>query len=112
MNRREEREKWYEEVRQEVLGMAKVKETDVRQDERMVTNYECKAALHGEDDAVNRPAHYRGKTLECIDVIHDFDLNYDLGNAVKYILRSGKKGDRITDLKKAVWYLQREIGNE
>lgn len=65
--------------------MEKVKETECRiQGERMVTNYECKAALHGEDEAVNRPAHYRGKTLECIDVIHDIQsmLQYILDDDI------------------------------
>lgn len=61
-------------------------------------------------DLVNNPSHYMGKYgLEAIDVIEAFDLNYYLGNAIKYILRAGKKDDECQDLKKAVWYLQRMI---
>lgn len=63
-----------------------------------------------EADMVNHPAHYRTPTgLEAIDVIEDFELGYRLGNAVKYILRAGKKGELLEDLKKAQWYLEREI---
>lgn len=58
---------------------------------------------------VNHPDHYQGGVIEVIDVIEDFDLNFNLGNAVKYILRSGKKETFLTDLKKAIWYLKREI---
>ncbi len=59
-------------------------------------------------DKVNHPNHYQGKGLECIEVIEAFDLNFCLGNAIKYILRAGKKAHRIEDLKKAIWYLERE----
>ena len=58
-------------------------------------------------DPVNRPAHYQGKGLEAIQVIEDWELGYHLGNAVKYILRAGKKGDRKQDLEKALWYVRR-----
>ena len=44
-----------------------------------------------------------------IDFIEAKDLNYRLGNVVKYVSRAGKKGDPIEDLEKALWYLQREI---
>ena len=61
-------------------------------------------------DNVNRPAHYQTAAgLEAIDVIEAFGLRFRLGNAAKYILRAGKKGDRLEDLKKARWYLDREI---
>lgn len=63
-------------------------------------------------DNVNQPAHYKGKGLECIQVIEAFDLGFNLGNAVKYTLRAGKKGERKEDLQKAIWYLQREISKE
>lgn len=58
-------------------------------------------------DAVNRPAHYVGDGLEAIEVIEDWQLGFHLGNAVKYILRAGKKGDRRQDLEKALWYVRR-----
>lgn len=62
-------------------------------------------------EAVNHPAHYGGETnpYEAIKVIEAHQLGFSLGNAVKYILRAGKKGDAIEDLEKAAWYLNREI---
>lgn len=63
-------------------------------------------------EKVNHPSHYQGGGMEAIDVIEAFSLGFKLGNAVKYILRAGKKGDRLTDLRKAAWYLTREIANE
>lgn len=61
-------------------------------------------------DPVNNPAHYKAGGLEAIDVIEAFELGFRLGNAVKYILRAGRKLDALEDLKKARWYLDREIG--
>jgi hypothetical protein len=60
-------------------------------------------------EAVNHPAHYQAGGLEAIDVIEAFGLGFRLGNTVKYILRAGRKGAAIEDLKKARWYLDREI---
>lgn len=60
-------------------------------------------------DPVN-PAHYRVGGVECIDVIEAWGLGYHLGNAVKYICRAGRKGDAAEDLRKARWYIDREIG--
>ncbi len=62
------------------------------------------------EDLINHPPHYQGKGLECIEVIEAFGLGYNLGNVVKYLLRAGKKEDSQEDLKKAAWYLNREIG--
>lgn len=60
---------------------------------------------------VDHPAHYGGKDnpYEAIKVIEAWDLGFCLGNAVKYVARAGKKGDALEDLKKARWYLDREI---
>lgn len=60
-------------------------------------------------DMVNHPPHYTVNGIEVIDVIEKYKLNYRLGNVVKYVLRSDLKGNRLQDLKKALWYLQREI---
>ena len=60
-------------------------------------------------DLVNHPPHYKAGGVETIDFIEAKDLNYRLGNVVKYVTRAGKKGDPIEDLKKARWYLDREI---
>jgi predicted ArsR family transcriptional regulator len=60
-------------------------------------------------DLVNHPPHYKTGGVETIDFIEAKDLNYRLGNVVKYITRAEKKGNPIEDLKKARWYLDREI---
>jgi hypothetical protein len=67
---------------------------------------------HG-TSAVDHPAHYGGadNPYEAIKVIEAWDLGFNLGNAVKYVSRAGKKGDAIEDLRKAAWYLEREIAN-
>lgn len=59
---------------------------------------------------VNHPKHYQGNEFEVIDIIEDFNLGFNLGNALKYILRAENKGNRNQDLEKAIWYLKREIG--
>jgi hypothetical protein len=61
------------------------------------------------EEMVNHPKHYQSGKFEVIDIIEDFNLGFNLGNSVKYILRSNKKHNELEDLKKAVWYLQREI---
>ena len=60
-------------------------------------------------DAVNHPEHYTAGGIETIDFIETKTLNYRLGNVVKYITRADHKGDRLENLKKAQWYLNREI---
>lgn len=63
-------------------------------------------------DNVNNPAHYKDGGVETIDFIEAKGLGFNLGNVVKYISRAGKKGNKLEDLKKAQWYLAREIENE
>ena len=59
---------------------------------------------------VNHPAYYNTGKIEVITFIEDQQLNFHLGNCVKYICRAGKKDKEIVnDLKKAAWYLQRQI---
>ena len=60
-------------------------------------------------EMVNHPSHYNMGKYEAIDVIEDWQLNFNLGNTVKYISRAGHKDDIVQDLKKALWYLEREI---
>jgi hypothetical protein len=62
------------------------------------------------DDEVNHPKHYNshGSGVECIDVVEH--MNFNLGNAIKYVWRAGLKSpDDVKDLKKAIWYLEREV---
>ena len=60
-------------------------------------------------DAVNNPPHYTTGKIEVIDFIEDKQLGFHLGNVVKYVARADYKGKPIEDLKKAAWYLSREI---
>ena len=64
-------------------------------------------------DNITRPDHYcDGRKYEPKDVIRDWGLNFNLGSAVKYISRAGRKGDKLEDLKKAKQFLQFEIEAE
>lgn len=58
---------------------------------------------------VNHPKHYNAHPagIECIDVVEW--MNFNPGNAVKYIWRADEKGNSIQDLEKAKWYIEREI---
>lgn len=60
-------------------------------------------------DLVNSPPHYQGNNFEVIDIIDDFGLSFNTGNAIKYILRADKKGNKKQDLLKAIWYLEHEL---
>ena len=63
-------------------------------------------------ESINHPDHYGGdNTYEAIKVIEAWDLDFSLGNTIKYISRAGKKdkAKEIEDLKKALWYLDRKI---
>ena len=61
-------------------------------------------------DPINSPSHYaEGRQYEPIDVIADWELNYHLGNTLKYISRAGRKQNHLEDLKKAQYYLNKEI---
>lgn len=67
-------------------------------------------AEHQRPDPVNHPAHYTFGRFEVIYVIEDWQLGFHLGNVVKYLARAGRKGNKLEDLNKARWYLDREIG--
>lgn len=71
--------------------------------------------LRVEDNSVQSPAHYQLGGIEAIDVIDeavDNPASFYRGNAIKYLLRAGKKGDARQDLEKARWYIDRELSNE
>lgn len=62
------------------------------------------------EDQVNNPSHYSDSDVEVIDAIEAWDLEWHENNVIKYVARSMKKGNRLVDLKKARWYLDRKIG--
>ena len=63
------------------------------------------------NEMVNHPNHYGGEEniYEAIKVIEAWDLGFNLGNSIKYISRAGKKNNKLEDLEKASWYINREI---
>jgi hypothetical protein len=71
--------------------------------------------MENNKEMVNHPEHYGGSEniYEAIKVIENWDLDFHLGNTVKYISRAGKKDTdkELQDLKKAQWYLERRIQN-
>lgn len=60
-------------------------------------------------DPVNHPQHYTSHPsgIECIQVVEH--MGFNLGNAIKYLWRADEKGNALEDLRKAAWYVQREI---
>lgn len=62
-----------------------------------------------EQDPVNHPPHYTSHPsgVEVIEITEH--MNFCMGNAVKYILRADHKGNPIEDLRKAAWYIEREV---
>lgn len=83
----------------------------------MASNLWAPKKTYPGDDAVNHPSHYTDGKIETIDYIEDKDFNFNLGNVIKYVSRCGKKASAslsaeskaIEDLKKARFYLEREI---
>ena len=80
---------------------------DMQEDQTGVTS--LMTGTNPTHDPVNHPTHYTSHPsgVECITVTEH--MNFNLGNAIKYIWRSGDKGNMIEDLKKAKFYLEREI---
>lgn len=73
---------------------------------------QCNKSKKKESSNVDHPDHYmKDSGFEVIDVIDAWKLDFDLGNAVKYIARAGKKNPEKTreDLEKALWYITHKI---
>lgn len=81
--------------------MARLKAKDCFKPKEEKADYEI--------DMVNHPPHYVGHGIEPIEFIESHNLNFCLGSAVKYIARAPYKGTELEDLKKAKWFLEREI---
>lgn len=63
-------------------------------------------------DQINKAPHYNVGSIEVIEVIDDWNLNFKLGNAIKYIGRCNHKGTKVQDLRKAIRYIEMEIEKE
>ena len=59
--------------------------------------------------SVNHPKHYNHGSIEAIDVIEDWNLDFHCGNVIKYIARHKHKEKSPQDIKKAIWYLERYL---
>lgn len=72
---------------------------------------EFKKSKNDVTDNINHPSYYNSGNIEVIDYIQDKKLGFCLGNAIKYISRAGlkNKDTKVEDLKKAIWYIEREI---
>ena len=75
----------------------------------LAPNAAMSMALHA--DMVNHPPHYKAGGIETIDFIEAKNLGYNLGNVVKYVSRADLKGNKLEDLQKARWYLDRAISS-
>ena len=58
-----------------------------------------------QEDLINKPKHYT-KGIETTKYIRSWDMDYARGNVIKYVTRCPYKGDKLSDLKKARWYLE------
>jgi hypothetical protein len=76
-----------------------------------ITDYFGAETTHKPNVLIDHPQHYGGEEnfYEAIKVIEAWELDFHLGNVVKYISRAGKKGSKVEDLKKAQWYLNRAV---
>lgn len=105
---------WAERIRNQIAETAARKEQLSKEGIETVRwpgNAGCQQSnIPKEDtDPVNHPAHYNWHPsgVECIDIAEHF--NFNRGNAIKYIWRSDEKGSTLEQLRKARWYLDREI---
>ena len=78
--------------------------------ERAYKGFKEMAKVNNEEE-VDHPQHYN-QGIEAIDYIESHNLNFSLGNAIKYITRCEHKEDKLNDLEKAIWYIEREIERE
>jgi hypothetical protein len=66
--------------------------------------------MNDPSETIDHPPHYNVGPIEVIDAIEAWELGFHLDNVVKYVARAAHKGNQLADLKKAGWYLDREIG--
>ena len=97
----------FEQVNEELEAIKLLDETEEQPQSKKVPV----AVTLGEYERVNHPKHYTAGKYEVIDVIEDWNLGFNLGNVIKYIARAEHKDNKLEDLKKAKWYLEREIQN-
>lgn len=90
----------------EIAKVLEISDSDIIGEVEVYTG--CDIDRQDKKEMVNHPSHYN-QGIEAIDYIESHKLSFCLGNVVKYITRAKHKGTELQDLKKASWYLQREI---
>lgn len=86
-----------------------VKEISIKKDDIKDISVITDKKHNAISNVIDHPSHYNRGKIEVIDFIEDQGLSFHLGNVIKYIARAGSKGDKLEDLKKARWYLDRYI---
>tara|TARA_R100001443_G_scaffold105850_1_gene115027 strand:+ start:64 stop:561 length:498 start_codon:yes stop_codon:yes gene_type:complete len=92
-----------EDTREQVGGF-------IKSDIEVVVEEDCKQK-YSYEQSVNHPSHYNKTSLEVIDAIDIWGLNFSEGNVIKYLLRAKHKNNAREDLEKALWYVQRLLDN-
>jgi hypothetical protein len=80
--------------------------------ERKAVRLACESAKKKSEEDDEDGDYYQGKGgTSAIDIIEEFELGFCVGNVIKYLIRAGRKKDNseLSDLKKALWYLERHI---
>ena len=89
---------------------SRLAELSIRPKIRMQSSQDAQIEMfEPKTDPVDHPAHYKVGGIETIDFIEAKKLNYNIGNVIKYLTRADYKGNKLEDLRKAQWYLTREI---
>lgn len=86
-----------------------MKEISIKKDDIEDTDVIATKNHNQISNVIDHPSHYNRGKIEVIDFIEDQGLSFHLGNVIKYVARAGSKGDKLEDLKKARWYLDRYI---
>lgn len=93
----------------QIIHRAKAAATKVSKPMKVIAVSTSNRSIYDKADMVNHPPHYKAGGIETIDFIEAKNLGYNLGNVVKYVSRADLKGNKLEDLQKAKWYLDRAI---
>lgn len=104
----------YEAMEEDDMGFYNCETCDEKIHTSQLPATTCNTCLSKEDDSddIQYPKHYNAGKIQPIDAIEDWNLDFRLANAVKYIARHQHKGSAKKDLEKAVWYIERYIEKE
>ncbi len=94
-----------------IFQYGSITQNRIYQNDQLEKNIKTISNPTPEKSNINHPEHYNTSKIECIDYIEDigFGEGFNLGNAIKYIVRAKHKNNHIDDLQKAKWYIEREL---